>query len=297
MGVGLTSIFNNTLASTILSFVLFVLAFMIFKNNKNDFLEHLALAISLAGQALIIIILYRHFKTDTELLWFIIAMLQIALAFVMPNYIHRLFSAYFATMALFTSFVSFTSVLVPLFMMVAVYLWRYEFKYPKHIQKMQAFGYGVVLALIQVEASGGYEKLFYLLSHMKHSVIWMPWLESVLTTIVVFYMVFIIIKEYNPKLTKELLIVFISAFVVLSCSAYYIPGVMLGVLIILLGFNHSNRILLGLGIISLLYYVSAYYYQLNVTLLEKSMIFIALGVLLLLGRWLAFSKLLLKKEL
>lgn len=255
------------------------------------------MAISLAGQALIIITLYRDFKTDTELLWLIIAILQIGLASVMPNYIHRLFSSYFATMALFASFVSFTSILVPLFMIVAVYLWRYEFKYPKHIQKMQAFGYGIVLALIQVEASGGYEKLFYMFNHMKHSVIWIPWLESVLTTIVVFYMVFVLIKEHTPKLTKELLIVLFSALIALSCSAFYIPGIMLGVLIVLLGFNHSNRVLLGLGIISLFYYVSAYYYQLNVTLLEKSIIFMLLGVLLLLGRWLAFSKLLLKKEL
>jgi uncharacterized membrane protein len=61
--------------------------------------------------------------------------------------------------------------------------------------------------------------------------------------------------------------------------------------IMLLGFSASNRILLGLGIIALLFFVSSYYYLLDSTLLVKATTLLSVGVILLGTRW-GLSKLL-----
>ena len=62
-------------------------------------------------------------------------------------------------------------------------------------------------------------------------------------------------------------------------------GISIGLMIILLGFAGCNRVLLGLGVYALLLYVSAYYYFLDATLLEKSLTLLVIGVVLLLTRW------------
>jgi uncharacterized membrane protein len=56
--------------------------------------------------------------------------------------------------------------------------------------------------------------------------------------------------------------------------------------IICFGFFCANRVLLGLGIVSLLFYISSYYYLLDTTLLDKSQSLLVVGLILLFVRWL-----------
>ncbi len=59
-----------------------------------------------------------------------------------------------------------------------------------------------------------------------------------------------------------------------------------GMVVMLLGFAGGNRVLLGLGIVSLLFYISSYYYLLDATLLAKAQILLIVGLVLLAVRWL-----------
>jgi len=60
-------------------------------------------------------------------------------------------------------------------------------------------------------------------------------------------------------------------------------------MIVLLGFANGNRVLVGLGIASLLFYVSGYYYLLDATLLVKSGVLAATGAVLIAARWLVLN--------
>ena len=60
-------------------------------------------------------------------------------------------------------------------------------------------------------------------------------------------------------------------------------------MIVVLGFANGNRVLTGLGITALLFYVSAYYYLLEETLLFKSGVLLATGIVLLATRWLVLN--------
>ena len=62
-------------------------------------------------------------------------------------------------------------------------------------------------------------------------------------------------------------------------------GITVGLMILLLGFANSNRVLMGLGIIGLLFYISTYYYLLDTTLLNKSLSLLVIGAVLLAWRW------------
>ena len=60
-------------------------------------------------------------------------------------------------------------------------------------------------------------------------------------------------------------------------------------MIVLVVFANGNRLLAGLGIAALLYYVSSYYYLLDATLLAKAGVLAASGVVLLGARWLLLN--------
>ncbi|MFT6712643.1 MAG: putative membrane protein, partial [Arenicella sp.] len=57
-----------------------------------------------------------------------------------------------------------------------------------------------------------------------------------------------------------------------------------------------NRVLIGLAVMSLLFYISSYYYLLEISLLDKSLTLLVLGLVLILGRWLMLKLLEISKD-
>ena len=74
-----------------------------------------------------------------------------------------------------------------------------------------------------------------------------------------------------------------------------VQGITVGIVILVLGFSGANRVLLGLGSVSLLFYISSYYYLLDTTLLDKSLSLFIVGLVLLIIRWLMSHILPIKK--
>jgi hypothetical protein len=71
---------------------------------------------------------------------------------------------------------------------------------------------------------------------------------------------------------------------ILALATLKAPGLAPAVLILLLGFGNANPTLLGLGAAALLGYLSFYYYSLEATLLYKSALMSATGIILLAAR-------------
>jgi uncharacterized membrane protein len=69
--------------------------------------------------------------------------------------------------------------------------------------------------------------------------------------------------------------------VLASLPALWTPGVLAAVIVIVLGFQRGNRLLLGLGSVFLVIFLIAFYYHLDISLLQKSLILVATGLLLL----------------
>ena len=89
------------------------------------------------------------------------------------------------------------------------------------------------------------------------------------------------IAKQHAKLDLDLIIITLALTIIL---ALYGPQNILAALIILiLGYYKFNRPLLVLGLISFIYFLISYYYQLNITLLQKSGLLLISGTALLAG--------------
>jgi uncharacterized membrane protein len=62
------------------------------------------------------------------------------------------------------------------------------------------------------------------------------------------------------------------------------PGILGGLLVLLLGYWRDDRSMLGLGMVFWVFFLGAYYYTMELDLLEKSIALLATGLLLFLLR-------------
>ncbi len=288
LGAGFDFVFRNAATSLIVGSIMICAAFALLRVPKNDFVEHIALAVSLAGQALLIWVIFDSTNSTTS--WLVTAILQLGLAAVMPNFVHRVISSFVSAFCfsagLAASGVPYIAGSIVMF--TAAWLWLHEFNYPEHMRKQKAIGYGLVLGLIQIKGSAlfGLSTLGWRAAEADLMLWVQPWMGEVLTGAVTLYVVWTILKRLGHALSDPITIVALSGTVLLTIVSMEARGITVGMLILLLGFAVSNRVLMGLGIISLLFYISSYYYLLNTTLLAKSQTLLIVGLVLLAARWL-----------
>ena len=291
-----TLFMKDAMAVLILGSLLIGGAFLILRQSGQAFLEHLALAISLAGQVLVILVIFNAFNAfsaarfENEVYWLLAGLFQVILALAIPNFVHRVFctwnaAIFFAVaLVLFDVPYMFSSVV----MLLMAWLWLSEYSYPKHIQKIRAMAYGLTLALVSIESfvlfvSKGAASSWG--TNVDAESIMRPWMGEVLLGCVAFYVVWFLLRQNKQSMKQPLVICSLFATLLLVVASFEATGLTVGMMIVLLGFAGSNRVLIGIGVVSLLFYVSAYYYLLERTLLDKSLTLLAVGILLLGVRW------------
>ena len=290
IGVGFDFIFKDKSLAALVGIAMIGGAFILLRISKNEFVEHLGLAASLAGQALLVYAMFEFAgHKDILAVWILLTLLQIILVVLMPNYVHRVFSSFIAAIAFSMAF---TEIKMPywgsgIVMFIAAICWLKEFKYPVHMEKIRAAGYGFTMALILLKgvALFGSRIFGYHLSE-KESEFWTyPWFGEIIIGVVTIYVVWSLLKRYGCILQERTTLVFLIAAILLCVVSLKVQGITVGIVIMILGFSASNRVLLGLGIVSLLFYISTYYYLLDITLLHKSLILLVAGLVLLTLRW------------
>jgi len=299
LGAGFESIFRHTIASAMTGSVMIGVAYLILRIPKNEFFEHVALAVSLAGQALITWSLFQGLNND-KVAWIILALIQVGLAVVMPNFVHRVFSSFIAAFSFSMSLTQFGApyVFSSIVMFIAAWLWLHEFNFPKHIRKIHAIGYGTVLGLIQLKGFGlfGINPIGWRVGRINPELWIRPWMAEVLAGVVMVYVVWQLLQRMGHRLSDPVAITALVGTVILSAVSVEAPGITVGMMILLLGFAGSNRVLMGLGIVSLLFYISSYYYLLDATLLVKAETLLVTSIVLLLVRWILLKVIHREKE-
>ena len=163
-----------------------------------------------------------------------------------------------------------------------------EFHYPHHIKTIRAIGYGLVLALIALEATilFGYT-IFDGRFWQEHHGFWTyPWIGGGIIGAVTVYVVWSLLQRYGQPMNGRLSMTILLATLFVCAISMKVRGITVGMVIVCLGFFGANRVLLGLGIVSLLFYISSYYYLLDTTLLNKSQSLLVVGLILICVRWL-----------
>lgn len=274
----------------IIGAVLIAVAFALLRTTpKSVFLEHLALAVSLAGQLLIALGVWKLVDDRGILVWLLMALFQAFLAVLMPNFLHRVFSTLIsvlslaAVLKLMGAFYLFSGlILLPL-----AWLWLNEFRFPEQLESIQAIGYGLVLALIPLTGVTARSiSNLYGYSAQTPSPWVRPWMGELLAACVLGYVVWNLLQRHGQRLSGLLVVYVLVGTAVVGVVSMAAKGIGVGIVILLLGFAGGNRVLLGLGVASLLFYVLSYYATLETTLLAKAQTLLIVGLVLLVARWL-----------
>lgn len=290
VGFGLFSALENSYASFLVGGFMVGGAFMLLRAPKNAFLEHFSLAISLAGQVLVIWGMFDAINSKPAVLWFSIMVFQALLAVFMPGAVHRVFSSFATCFALSTALilVGIPYLASGVILLGAALLWLNEFRLPTVMQKIRSIGIGLVLAVIGIKSAlfFSYNNLFWL-GYGRHTEIMMaPWVGELLTGFVFLFVVWQLLQRLSHQLSIKLRIAALISALIIAAVSFETPGIIIGIVILLLGSAGSHRVLIGLGIAVLLFYISAYYYFLDTTLLMKALTLMVLGLVLLSSRWL-----------
>ena len=273
-------------------------AYTIFKERQNDFLEHFMLALSITGQVMVIASLFFMFdnRIDTGII-FVTAIFQAFLMWVIPNYIHRMMSSFFMTLAFSYLFYKVGEPLIPTMILtfVVAWLWMNEFNF-KERKKVEAIAYGQTVALFTLKYSlmGSTYYLYELFSYSKNMPKFHFWWLEVASIMTLVYVLWMILKEAQKEYDTKSIFLLFGAVMLLGFLSFEVGGLVLGVMLLLIGFAHSHRLLMGLGILSSLTFLSYYYYYLGETLMDKAEVLAFMGVALLLSYLL--MKVFLKQE-
>jgi uncharacterized membrane protein len=266
------------------------------KLEHNEFAAQFALAVSFAGQALFAYGVFGLFagSPDSAGVWLVLALQQAALVALMPNATHRLWSGFAAaaavTMALRGGGAAF---LAPALLLgAAAGAWLNEFRWPRFGPVLRPAAYGVVLALAFLELAAGLSpSLAGPTAGFEVDPAGRRLYGELLSGAILLWVVWALLRRAGAALPGRTALVVLAGAALAVLVSLEAPGIAASVCILLLGFAHGNRVLTGLGGAALLLYAGGYYYELHVTLLVKSQVLAATGIVLLVVRWLLLRSL------
>ena len=252
----------------------------------SEFMRQAAVATSFAGQGLLVAGL-SDITDSAELTGLFIAALSAGLIWVMPDPVHRFLSTLVGAAA--TAFVADGSrslsieVVTLLVAVLAAYVWRVDLRSrtERVATVLEPVGYGLLIALFGLLLYGAFSTL--------DAARWL-WggrydvpdqLTTVGITLALLALVWKILGEQGVDRSSRHSFAALAGVVALGASTLSSPGIITGAAVLVLAFDRRNRILLGLAIVFLLVFASAYYYSLQLTLLEKSGVLAGSGALLL----------------
>jgi hypothetical protein len=220
----------------------------------------------------------------------VITVFEVVLAAVIINTIHRVVSAFAAAVSLSFALSSFgIPHLAPaIITMGFVVVWLNELTWSDRGSLVRPVGYGLVLASMYINGALLMPGVMWLggMANPNPLVIKLSyWTGIILNGAVFTYAVSRLLGREGLDFDDRLAQVALAAALAIAISSFKAPGIITGLVIVLLGFSNGNRVLTGLGIFALIAYLSHYYYQLETTLLIKSAALAVTGMVLLVTRF------------
>ena len=294
-----TGLLDSTLAVFIIGGILSVIGGFLFYNARirhSPFWNSLAFAITLAGQGYIAYALLASEITE-PLNIMLLLLVQLFMTIVIPNFIYRLLSATLALSCLFylLNYYHLSEVSLGLLALITsvTHLQRYRLAaFIPHKWRMNALeitnaiGYASAYVLLSVSVyfiAAEYGNSF---DSYGEAFSYNYYLAQGLLTLASLYAAYLILKRYHIKLLSAAGLLISAAIVLLGIMSIYVSGLLATSLIIIIATANSQRVLLGLGVIASVGYIFWYYYQLDTSLLVKSVSLFVIGIALLLLRWL-----------
>ncbi len=250
--------------------------------RHSIFWGQLTFAAILAGQALLIAGFGWQQEDITTIALFVI-LLELLVFLLYPDALHRMLSVLAITSAITVILYEqdlqlLIHGLITLLALGAVLVWQQELRLlaSRWFPFRAPLGYGLALSLFGLcllSLVGFYEATDW-------------WMSAAGLALFLLYLAYQILRELDRPLLSPIGLWALGAVALLLIPAYQTPGILAAVIVLLLGYWRANSLLMGLATLFLLFFLSAYYYNLEITLLNKSYILLGTGAVLLVVRFL-----------
>lgn len=258
----------------------------------EDFGQQFGFALSLTGQALILIGLMKSGISGRDEVFVASGMAIVeAILFVLINtFVHRVWSAAAGLFALTwaMSNLGLPDLAPAIVLALAAFIWLNEFAWSRYGSMVRALAYGAtfmsLLPMFYLSLFGGlglrlFEPEIIGLFGVQR---WLAlWVSAAVLMVVVYRL---LMREVVSPASRIGLAAFTVA-ALMALASLWAPGLPVVLVALLLGFANGNRILVGVGLFALLAYLSQYYYWLQYSLLYKSILLVCTGSILLAVRF------------
>ncbi|KAA3640847.1 MAG: DUF4401 domain-containing protein [Proteobacteria bacterium] len=255
--------------------------------HGSTFLRQLFLVLSLAGQALVAYAITDFMGWQHAGLFLLLALYQVVLVLVMHDFVHRLMSALFAVTLVFWghSALLATGVGSAILAIAVVWLWldKVGWQAEKYLYEPLAYAAALALLALNIQSLDWYWRLGGAGNgRLSQYIVALSGLLHLLA----YGFLYVRLQQGQmlPGLHRDRYLV-VLVILGLGVLGFVIPGLSGALLLLLVGFAVRQNQLMALGVMSLLGFISWYYYQLDITLLNKAMLLAGLGLILLLVAW------------
>jgi len=285
-----TGVVENPQGALALGVVLVTGAVVLRRRTAVEFLRHFSVAVSFTGQALLLFGI--HGVSDSAFVTGLTAAgLSVVLLRLVPDALHRFLSAVGGSIAAVIAVgelslrYGFEGVVL-LIVALAAFAWRGgTHAGPERDEIAVPVGSGLVIALFGLLLFG---TAFSDKVRLLESALWrLGGVTTIGITLALVLLMLAILDEQGTPRQSPKALVYLASVVVLGALTLSSPGIVAGAAVLALGFDRRNPILIGVAACFLLVFGSVYYYSLHLTLLEKSGVLAASGMLLLLVRQVA----------
>jgi len=277
-------------AAIIFGIILVPLACLIRAKSESEFQKQISLAISMAGQTLLYIgiVASNHNAEASGILTaaFFALIISLVLIKVYQDKIHRFISTFIMigaiTVIIERLHIPFMYNALPFFISaLAVYLTVNEQAF---LQKnwsaiLRPVQYGLLFSLLFIflPTNSFLARELSLFSHLH--------LSTIGVGITLLYLEYIILQKIGLTVFNKTSMTIFNASILFVIATLPAPGIITSFLVILLGCASGEKVLKGAGTVFLVWYISNYYYFMNISLLEKSISLISTGAVLLTTRY------------
>ncbi len=274
---------------------LIVGAIWVRRRARNDFLVQCALATSLAGQALFA---YGFAETvgheEFEIFLGFALVVSSVLFFLFPDRIHRVIMVLLAggslTMLLYVwELNALVPVLGPAFIGGSILL-------QQQMPRLVGSEYGALarplMTGLMLCASGVLLlSTVYVLPELEVDLQFYPrpWISTILLGGLFLYLGTLIWPKVAGLADARALAVSYGMMILIIACAWNAPGLLLGLIVVMLGAASGSKSFIGAGISLFGIFLATYFYGIEVTMLTKSITLVATGVAVLTARWVVLN--------
>jgi hypothetical protein len=288
IGAAFAFVFRDEGAALPLGLVCCGAAYAIFRAvPRNAFVAQFGFAVSLAGQALVAFGLLQALGWRHHIqFYFAAALFQGLLALALPNFLHRVWCTFTACVALQLGCAALGAYGLPTALAAAgtLLVWLNELSLVRQRAFWLPIGYGFALALLHLDSSliWGHELNQLLLSSgTPHPLRLLFWVGPAAVSVLFLFAAARLLDQAGVDPSSGTYRGLLGIAGLLALFGLAAPGICASLLVLLLGFAAASRTLMGLGILACGGYLAHFYYQLDLSLLTKSLVLLGSGALLL----------------